>query len=78
MKDNPLLEAAAFVKRAVPTRPFYEHLLAEREISRSMLETLKGENLYVEQGKARMLTILIQLIEGAEESLDKQVDRNGS
>jgi hypothetical protein len=32
----------------------------------------------VEQGKARMLTILIQLIEGAEESLDKQVDRNGS
>jgi hypothetical protein len=72
MKDQILLEAAAFIKRAAPTQAFYEHLIEEREKSRTRLETARGELLLVEQGQAQALTKLLQLIEGAENTLEKQ------
>lgn len=72
MNENQLLESAAFVKRAQPTKPFYEYLKAEREAARTRLETAKGEQVYIEQGKAQFVTKLLQLIEEAENILANQ------
>lgn len=72
MKDKALLESAEFIQRAQTTKPFFEHLLTEREEARTRLETAKGDQVYVEQGKAQQLTNLIKLIEEASNILEKQ------
>lgn len=72
MKDKALLEAAEFIKRAQPTKVFFDFLLTEREEARTRLETAKGDQVYVEQGKAQQLTNLIKLIEEASNILEQQ------
>lgn len=72
MKDDALLNAAEFIKRAPPTKAFYDYLLEERELTRTFLETAKGDQVFIEQGKAQQLTKLIKLIEEASNILEQQ------
>ena len=71
MKDEQLLEAAGFIKRAQATKPFYDYLIEEREATRTRLETAKGDQVFVEQGKAQFASSLIKLIEEAENILEQ-------
>ena len=71
MNDALLLESAGFIKRAQATKEFFKHLLSEREEIRTRLETAKGDQVYVEQGKAQFASSLIKLIEEAEKILEQ-------
>ena len=46
--------------------PFRALLLKMREDGRDRLETLRGDNILVEQGRAQVLKEIIEKIEGAQ------------
>lgn len=69
--DTKVLEACLKLRNDPSLAPFADHLRKEREDMRTRLETLSSPHVSVAQGQAQCLTALLNLIDGAPQSLER-------